>query len=50
MPGAVAAFVEWILSESDWKVTERSGEGAGQGVRETRVLLFRRFISFGGTT
>jgi ATP-dependent exoDNAse (exonuclease V) beta subunit len=26
MPGAVGAFVEWVLRESRWKVTERSGE------------------------
>ena len=25
LPGAVGAFVDWIVNESGWKVTERSG-------------------------
>ncbi len=28
LPGAVGAFVDWIVNHSNWKVTERSGERA----------------------
>ncbi len=58
LPGAVAAFVHWLLTESGWTVTERDDElggGDGDGAAERRVpvearhvcLLFRRLKSFG---
>jgi ATP-dependent helicase/nuclease subunit A len=46
MPGAVAAFVEWMLRESGWKVTERSGEAPVNVSAKHVCLLFRRFISW----
>ena len=46
MPAAVAAFVEWMLRESGWKVTERSGEAPVDVSGKHVCLLFRRFISW----
>jgi ATP-dependent helicase/nuclease subunit A len=46
MPGAVAAFVDWMLHESGWKVTERSGEPPVSVSAKHVCLLFRRFISW----
>jgi ATP-dependent helicase/nuclease subunit A len=46
MPGAVAAFVEWVLRDSRWKVTERSGEAPVDVSAKHICLLFRRFISW----
>jgi ATP-dependent exoDNAse (exonuclease V) beta subunit len=46
MPGAVGAFVEWILRESGWKVTERSGDEPVAVSAKHICLLFRRFISW----
>jgi ATP-dependent helicase/nuclease subunit A len=46
LPDAIGAFVEWIVTESGWKVS-------GRGVKDTAVeardicILFRRFLSFG---
>jgi ATP-dependent exoDNAse (exonuclease V) beta subunit len=45
MPVSVAAFVEWVLRESGWKVTERGGEAAVNVSSKHICLLFRRFIS-----
>jgi ATP-dependent exoDNAse (exonuclease V) beta subunit len=46
-PGAVAAFIQWLCTESGWKVRDRS-----TGVRvpvqpEHLCILFRRFTNFG---
>ncbi len=46
LPGAVAAFVEWVLRESRWKVTERSGEPPVDVAAKHVCLLFRRFMSW----
>ena len=46
MPGAVGAFVEWVLRESGWMVTERSGEAPVAVSAKHICLLFRRFISW----
>ncbi len=47
LPDAIGAFVDWILSESKWKVTERAGD-APVAVQSRHVcILFRRFLSFG---
>jgi ATP-dependent helicase/nuclease subunit A len=46
LPGAVGALVDWIIRDSGWKVTERSG-GAPVDVAAKHVcLLFRRFVSW----
>ena len=47
LPDAVGAFVDWVINESGWKVTERTGDPP-VGVTARHVcILFRRFISFG---
>ncbi len=46
LPAAVGAFVEWMLRESGWKVTERSGEAPVNVSAKHVCLLFRRFISW----
>ena len=47
MPDAVGAFIEWIVTRSGWKVTERSGEAPVPAASKHVCLLFRRFLSFG---
>ena len=48
LPDAVAAYVDWLLRHSGWKV--RSVDGSGELVpiaSEHIAILFRRFMSFG---
>ena len=48
LPDAVAAYVDWLLRHSGWKV--RSAEHSGELVpiaSEHIAILFRRFMSFG---
>ena len=55
LPDAVGAFVEWLVRESGWTVTERragpdaDGAGTGRVPVEARhvAVLFRRFDSWG---
>ena len=48
LPDAVGAFVEWLLKESGWKVTERERPGEALPISARHVcLLFRRFTSWG---
>jgi ATP-dependent exoDNAse (exonuclease V) beta subunit len=48
LPDAVAAFVDWLVRESGWTVTERGGTDARVAIAPRHVcLLFRRFRSFG---
>ncbi|MFV1986633.1 MAG: UvrD-helicase domain-containing protein [Gemmatimonadota bacterium] len=48
LPDAVGAFVDWLVNESGWKVTERENAGMLVPVRARHVcLLFRRFQSWG---
>ncbi|HEV2379130.1 MAG TPA: UvrD-helicase domain-containing protein [Terriglobia bacterium] len=48
LPDATAAFVQWLIQESGWTVTEseRSGERVPVEARHV-CLLFRRFESWG---
>ena len=47
LPDAVGAFVDWLIHNSGWQVTEHHG-AAPVPVRPRHVcLLFRRFVSFG---
>ena len=46
-PNAVAAFIQWLTTESGWKVRDRS-TGAWVPVKPEHVcILFRRFTNFG---
>jgi ATP-dependent exoDNAse (exonuclease V) beta subunit len=46
-PNAVAAFIEWLVRQSGWKVRDRSN-GAWAPVRPEHVcILFRRFTNYG---
>ncbi len=47
LPDAVGAFVEWIVNESGWKVTERAGDDPVRVASKHVCILFRRFLSFG---
>jgi ATP-dependent exoDNAse (exonuclease V) beta subunit len=48
LPDAVGAFVEWLLKESGWTVTERERPGEALAISARHVcLLFRRFTSWG---
>jgi ATP-dependent exoDNAse (exonuclease V) beta subunit len=46
LPGAVGAFVDWVVNESKWKVTERSGSKPVPVSAKHICLLFRRFVSW----
>jgi ATP-dependent helicase/nuclease subunit A len=48
LPDAVAAFVDWLVRESGWTVTERERDEAAVPLAPRHVcILFRRFRSFG---
>jgi ATP-dependent helicase/nuclease subunit A len=48
LPDAVGAFVDWLVRESGWKVSDRRREGALVPIEARHVcLLFRRFVSWG---
>jgi ATP-dependent helicase/nuclease subunit A len=46
LPNAVGAFVDWIINESGWTVTERSGDEPVKVAAKHICLLFRRFVSW----
>jgi ATP-dependent exoDNAse (exonuclease V) beta subunit len=47
LPDAVGAYIEWVINESGWKITDRRGS-APEAVRARHIcVLFRRFMSFG---
>ncbi len=46
MPAAVGAFVDWLVHESGWRVTERTGDAPVPVAAKHVCLLFRRFISW----
>jgi ATP-dependent exoDNAse (exonuclease V) beta subunit len=49
LPDAVGAWVDWLVHESGWKVTERRNGQAIEVPIEPRhvCILFRRFVKFG---
>jgi len=47
LPDAVGAFVQWLVDDSGWRVTERTGDGAVPVAAKHVCVLFRRFLSFG---
>ncbi len=47
LPDAVGAFVAWVVNDSGWKVTERTGDAPVPVDARHICILFRRFISFG---
>ena len=55
LPDAVGAFIDWLVRESGWTVTEARGGTPGRGAALARVpvearhvaVLFRRFDSWG---
>jgi len=47
IPDAVGAFIDWLLNDSGWKVTERGGDEPVAVAAKHVCLLFRRFLSFG---
>ncbi|HEV3485868.1 MAG TPA: UvrD-helicase domain-containing protein, partial [Vicinamibacterales bacterium] len=47
LPDATGAFIDWIVTKSKWKVTERSGETPVPVAAKHICILFRRFLTFG---
>jgi ATP-dependent helicase/nuclease subunit A len=47
LPDAVGAYIEWLVNDSKWKVTERAGDKPVPLAARHICILFRRFISFG---
>jgi ATP-dependent helicase/nuclease subunit A len=46
LPGAVGAFIDWIINRSNWRVTERRGSAPVRVTAKHICLLFRRFVSW----
>ena len=46
LPPAVGAFIDWLITASGWKVTERSGTAPVAIAAKHICVLFRRFISW----
>ena len=46
LPGAVGAFVDWVVNHSKWRVTERSDSAPVAVSAKHICLLFRRFVSW----
>ena len=47
LPDATGAFIDWLINDSKWKVTERTGDKPVEIAARHVCILFRRFISFG---
>jgi ATP-dependent helicase/nuclease subunit A len=47
LPDAVGAFIDWVLHQSGWTITERSGDPPVKVAARHVCILFRRFLSFG---
>jgi ATP-dependent exoDNAse (exonuclease V) beta subunit len=48
IPGAVGAFVDWLIRRSGWTVTERDRASESVPLEARHVcLLFRRFVNWG---
>ena len=47
LPDAVGAFVDWLIRESGWKVTERDAREPVALAARHVCLLFKRFQSYG---
>jgi ATP-dependent exoDNAse (exonuclease V) beta subunit len=48
LPDAVGAYVDWLVRQSHWRVTERREPGRLVPLEPRHVcILFRRFVSFG---
>jgi ATP-dependent helicase/nuclease subunit A len=48
LPDAVGAFVKWLVSDSNWTVTERESPSERVPIRPRHIcILFRRFTSYG---
>ncbi len=48
LPGAIVAYVAWLLNESKWKVRDPEQPGSLLDIQARHVcLLFRRFTNFG---
>jgi ATP-dependent exoDNAse (exonuclease V) beta subunit len=47
LPTATAAFIDWLLRESGWKVRDPAGSGEPVPVESRHIaILFRRFMSW----
>jgi ATP-dependent helicase/nuclease subunit A len=47
LPDAIAAFIEWLVRESKWTVSERERPGERVAIRPRHVcVLFRRFRAY----
>jgi ATP-dependent exoDNAse (exonuclease V) beta subunit len=48
LPDAVGAYVEWLVTQSNWMVTERRDPDRRVRIEARHIcLLFRRFVSYG---
>jgi ATP-dependent exoDNAse (exonuclease V) beta subunit len=48
LPDAVGAYVEWLVTQSNWMVTERRDPDRRVPIEARHIcLLFRRFVSYG---
>jgi ATP-dependent helicase/nuclease subunit A len=48
LPGALVAFVDWLVNQSGWKVQDTEGDAKLVPIRGRHIcLLFRRFTNWG---
>ncbi len=48
LPDAVGAYVEWLVTQSNWMVTERRDPSRRVPIEARHIcILFRRFVSYG---
>jgi ATP-dependent exoDNAse (exonuclease V) beta subunit len=48
LPSAIGAYVEWLVKDSGWTVTERRNPDVRVALEPRHIcLLFRRFVSYG---
>jgi ATP-dependent exoDNAse (exonuclease V) beta subunit len=48
LPDAVGAYVDWLVHQSGWTVTERRQPGLRVALQARHIcILFRRFVSYG---
>jgi ATP-dependent exoDNAse (exonuclease V) beta subunit len=49
LPGAIAAYIDWLVNESEWQVRDRDDARVRLQAKHICVL-FRRFVSYGADT
>jgi len=46
LPASIGAFVDWIINQSNWHITERTADAPVRVAAKHICVLFRRFVSW----